>query len=190
LKLKIARLISRVGHPITLLFAFLLYFLFSIHTPEKATWTLLIIFSLGILPMVCWNFIRTRKGLYSNFDVSLRNQRPSMYGFILLLAAIVLIALWWSNQPEKVLIGSLLLIQLLVLAFLVNFKIKISLHVAIAVFIGFGLWQLNNTLALVIWGSCPLIAWSRHYLGRHLPLELFCGFFLGLICGIEVLLFT
>lgn len=189
MKLKIACLISRVAHPIILLLAYLFYFLFSVHNTEKAIWTLVIIISLGVLPLVFWNLIRTRKGLYSNFDVSIRNQRSSMYRFILLLAVMVVIALWYSNQPENVLIGSLLLIQLLIAAFLLNFKTKVSLHLAIAIFIGFGLWEINKSFALIIWGSCPLIAWSRWYLGRHLPVELFWGFVLGLICGIEALYF-
>ena len=187
MKLKIARLISRVGHPIVLLVAYLFSFLFSVHNPEKATWTLTIIILLGVLPLILWNLIRTRKGLYSNFDVSIRNQRSSMYLFILLLAVVVVIALWYSNQPENILIGSLVLIQLLLIAFLLNFKTKVSLHIAIAVFIGFGLWEINKSFALIIWGSCPFIAWSRWYLGRHLPMELFWGFVLGLICGIEIL---
>jgi hypothetical protein len=190
LKLQIAQLISRLGHPIILLLVYLFYFLFSVHPPEKATWTLLIIICLGVLPLILWNLIRTRKGLYSNFDVSVRNQRFSMYSFILLLAATVVFALWYSNQPDDVITGSLLLVQLLILAFLLNFKLKVSLHTAIAVFIGFGLWKLNNTYAIITWGSCPFIAWSRWYLQRHLPIELFWGFVLGLLCGLQVVYFT
>jgi len=189
LKQKIARLISKVGHPIVLVLAYLVYFLFSIHNPEKATWTLLIIILLGILPLVAWNLIRTRKGLYSNFDVSIRSQRSSMYLFILLLAVVVLLVLWISDQPKSLLIGSLILIQLLLFAFVLNFKNKVSLHIAIAIFTGFGLWEINQTFAIVIWGSSPFIAWSRWYLGRHQPIELFWGFLLGCICGVEILLF-
>jgi hypothetical protein len=112
-----------------------------------------------------------------------------MYRFILLLAVVVVIALWYSNQPDNVLIGSLLLIELLIAAFLLNFKTKVSLHLAIAIFIGFALWEINKSFALATWVSCPFIAWSRWYLGRHLPVELFWGFVLGLICGIEILYF-
>ena len=186
---KIARLISRIGHPISLLLTFLVYFLFSIHTPLKAFWTLIIILSLGILPLIAWNLYHSRKGLYSNFDVSIRTQRSSMYRFILLLAVIVLAALWFSNQPSNVIIGSLVLIQLLLLAFFINYKTKISLHVAIAVYTGFGLWEINREFSMVIWAVTPLIAWSRWYLGRHLAIELFLGFVLGCLCGIEILYF-
>ncbi len=189
MKQNIARIISRIGHPICLLLTFLVYFLFSIHNSAKAIWTLIIIVSLGILPLIAWNLYRTRKGLYSNFDVSIRSQRSSMYRFILLLAVIVLAALWFSKQPSNVLIGSLILIQLLLLAFFLNYKTKISLHVAIAVYTGFGLWGINKEFSMVIWALTPLIAWSRWYLGRHLAIELFWGFVLGCICGVEVLYF-
>ncbi|EPR65076.1 phosphatase PAP2 family protein [Cyclobacterium qasimii] len=189
MKQKIALIISKVGHPICLLLTFLVYFLFSIHDPAKAFWTLTIIISLGILPLIGWNLYRTRKGLYSNFDVSIRSQRSSMYRFILVLAVIVLAALWFSNQPSSVIIGSLILIQLLLLAFFLNYKIKISLHVAIAVFTGFGLWEINKEFSMIIWAFTPLIGWSRWYLGRHFPIELFWGFVLGIICGLEIIYF-
>jgi membrane-associated phospholipid phosphatase len=112
-----------------------------------------------------------------------------MYRFILLLAVIVLTALWFSNQPSNVIIGSLVLIQLLLLAFFINCKTKISLHVAIAVYTGFGLWEINREFSMVIWAVTPLIAWSRWYLGRHLAIELFLGLVLGCLCGIEILYF-
>tara|TARA_R110001592_G_scaffold363383_1_gene686752 strand:+ start:106291 stop:106797 length:507 start_codon:yes stop_codon:yes gene_type:complete len=167
----------------------LIYFFFSIQDPAKAFWTLTTIVSLGILPLIGWNLYRTRKGLYSNFDVSIRSQRSSMYLFILILSGLVLLVLWMSDQPASVLIGCLILIQLLLFAFILNFKTKVSLHIAIAIYTGFALWEINQTFAIIIWGSSPLIGWSRWYLGRHLPVELFWGFLLGSICGLEILYF-
>ncbi|AEL26504.1 hypothetical protein [Cyclobacterium marinum] len=189
MKNKIARIISQVGHPLLLILAFLIYFLFSIHNPEKAILTFLIILFLGILPLVFWNLIRTKKGLYSNFDVSIRSQRNSMYLFVLTSAFFVLLALWANGQPDAVLIGSAILIQLLCLAFVINFKSKVSLHVAITIFTAFGFWEINPWIAIGLWISSPLIAWSRWQLRRHEPMELIWGLLLGLICGIEILTF-
>ncbi|WP_339904718.1 hypothetical protein [uncultured Cyclobacterium sp.] len=189
MKNKIARIISQVGHPILLILAFLIYFLFTIHSPEKAILTLLIVLFLGILPLIFWNLVRTKKGLYSNFDVSIRSQRNSMYLFIIILAFLVLLALWANGQPDAVIIGSAILIQLVCLAFLINFKSKVSLHVAITIFTAFGFWEINPWIAIGLWVGSPFIAWSRWQLKRHQPEELIWGLLLGLVCGIEILLF-
>lgn len=189
MKRKIARIVSQVGHPIVLILAFLTYFLFSIHSAEKAFQTILIILLLGILPLILWNLTRTKKGLYSNFDVSIRSQRYSMYLFIMSLAILVLLALWANGQPNSVLIGSVILIQLLLFAFFINFKSKISLHVTLTIFTAFGFWEINPWIAIGLWLISPIIAWSRWYLQRHQPLELFYGLLLGMLCGIEIILF-
>jgi hypothetical protein len=189
LKNKIAQIISQVGHPILLILAFLIYFLFTIHSAGKAILTLIIVLFLGVLPLIFWNLIRTKKGLYSNFDVSIRSQRKSMYLLILILALLVLFALWVNGQPDAVLIGSAILIQLLCFAFVINFKSKVSLHVAISIFTAFGFWDINSWVAICLWISSPIIAWSRWYLKRHQLVELIWGLLLGLICGIEILLF-
>lgn len=132
----------------------------------------------------------THNGRYSNFDVSIQSQRFSLYLWILFLAAITILFLWASDLPGEVLTGALVLLQLLLLAFLLNFQIKISLHLAIATYISFAISTLNMTLAVLLFITLPLIAWSRWRLGRHLPAELIWGAFLGLICGIQLLFLT
>ncbi|MEX2565352.1 MAG: phosphatase PAP2 family protein [Cyclobacteriaceae bacterium] len=187
---KLARFISRVGHPVFLLAAFLSYTLFSIHQLEKAILTVFGVILIGILPLVVWNFVHTKRGVYSNFDVSIRRERYSMYGFIAVLSLLVMVFLLLTDQPFNVLLGCLLIIELVMLAFLINFRLKISLHVAMSIYVAFGLLSMNRPLAWLLLVAVPLIAWSRWQLGRHRVSELVGGVLLGLFCGMQLLYFN
>jgi membrane-associated phospholipid phosphatase len=106
---------------------------------------------------------------------------------MLFLGIVVFGFLWLSNQPGPVLTGGLVLIQLLMISFLLNFRIKVSLHLAIAAYISIALCPINFPMGIGLFVLLPLIAWSRWYLGRHGILELVLGALLGLICGFEFL---
>ncbi|WP_162418892.1 hypothetical protein [Cyclobacterium roseum] len=190
MRYRLALYISRIAHPISLLVAFLGYTLFSILEPVKATWTLTGILFLGIFPLIIWNAYHTRKGHYSNFDVSIRRQRYSLYRWMLFLATVITLFLWASKLPEEVLTGGMILLQLIFLGFLLNFRIKVSLHLAIAAYISVAISPLNLVLAIFLFSILPLIAWSRWQLGRHRSGELIWGAFLGLICGFQFLFLT
>lgn len=190
MRYRLALFISRIAHPISLLVAFLIYTLFSILEPAKATWTVAGILFLGILPLIFWNEYHTRKGRYSNFDVSIRRQRYSLYLWILFLSGMVILFLWANDLPNEVLTGGLILVQLLLLSFLFNFRIKVSLHLAIAGYVAVAISPISFGLGVLLFTTLPLIAWSRWQLGRHQFAELIWGTSLGLICGFQLLLLT
>ncbi|MDN3688144.1 hypothetical protein [Cyclobacterium jeungdonense] len=190
MRYRLALYISRIAHPINLLVAFVIYTLFSILEPAKATWTVVGILLLGILPLIIWNRYHTQKGRYSNFDVSIRRQRYSLYPWILFLGGLVILFLWVNELPNEVLTGGLILIQLLLLSFLLNFRIKVSLHLAIAGYVALAISPISFGLGVLLFVTLPLIAWSRWQLGRHRSAELVWGASLGLICGVQLLLLT
>ena len=187
MKNRLALRISQIAHPISLLVGFLAYSLFFILEPIKAGWTLAGTLLLGILPLIFWNEYHRRTGRYTNFDVSLRKQRYSLYLWMLFLGTVVFGFLWLSDQPRSVLSGGLVLLQLLLVSFLLNFRIKISLHLAIAAYISIALFPINFALGGALIVFLPLIAWSRWQLDRHRVIELVVGAILGLICGFQLL---
>lgn len=189
-KQRFAIIISRVGHPINLLTAFLVFTVFSIHEVKMAYFTVGGVVLLGVFPLVVWNWTKTRKGTYTNFDVSVREDRYSMFGFIFFLSLLVILFLVWTGQPSEIITGTLVTVEMVFLAFLINFRLKISLHTAISLFIGFGFLPLSLPLAIGSFSSVPLIAWSRWLMGRHQVSELIGGAILGMFCGIQLLYLT
>ncbi|MBD3627075.1 hypothetical protein [Cyclobacterium sp.] len=190
MKNHLALIISRIAHPISLILVFMAYTFFSIHSLWKATWTLTVITAIGIIPLVIWNQSRTKKGIYTNFDVSVRKDRYSMFTLLTVLTLLVILFIWTSNQPWPVFAGSLVLLLLVVTSFVLNFWLKVSLHMAVAFYVSLGLWQIHPLPALLLLMAIPFIAWSRIQLERHKTNELLIGGMVGLLCGVLLLWVT
>ncbi|MFO7823406.1 MAG: hypothetical protein R6V72_05665 [Cyclobacterium sp.] len=190
MKNRLALIISRLAHPISLILIFMAYTFFILHEPWKATWTLTAIIVIGILPLVIWNQSRTKKGIYTNFDVSVRKDRYSMFALILALTLLVILFIIFSDQPWPVLAGSLVLLLLVVVSFVLNFWLKVSLHMAVAGYVALGFWQIHYLPAILLFMAIPFIAWSRKQLGRHQNDELIIGGLIGLASGILLLMIS
>lgn len=190
MKQQIALAISRLAHPLILISLFIIYSTFSILNPQTAAWTSLAILGIAVVPLIGWNVWKTRKGEYSNFDVSIREQRFSMFGIIFTLSFLLIGFLYFSGQPSVLLIGCLLLIEALLIVFLLNFWIKASLHMTVSTFIGCGLLPLNPILAAILFSIVPLIGWARITQKRHQWEEILAGLAIGLFTGIQLLYWT
>nr|MBI1231115.1 hypothetical protein [Cytophagales bacterium] len=187
---KIALGISRIAHPLLLLSLFVFYSTFSILDVETAVWTALTIIAIAVIPLIGWNSWKTHRGAYSNFDVSIREQRFSMFGFIFLLSCLLIGFLYLSGQPSALLVGTLLLIEGLLLVFFLNFWIKASLHITVAAYICFGLLPLNPHFAAALAAMIPLIGWARVTQKRHTVPEVVWGLGIGVFTGIQLLYWT
>lgn len=190
MKQQIALAVSRLAHPLILISLFIIYSTFSIQDPKKAVWTSLGILGIAIIPLIGWNVWKTHKGAYSNFDVSIREQRFSMFGIIFSLSFLLVAFLYFSGQPSILLIGCLLLIEALLLVFILNFWIKASLHMTVSTFIGCGLLPLNPVLAGILFAIIPFIGWARITQKRHRWEEVLAGFAIGLFTGVQLLYWT
>ena len=190
MKQQVALAISRLAHPLMLISLFIIYSTFSIHEPQTAAWTSVAILGIAVIPLIGWNSWKTHKGVYSNFDVSIREQRFSMFGIIFTLSFLLIGFLYFSGQPSVLLIGCLLLIEALLLVFLLNFWIKASLHMTVSTFIACGLLPLNLVLAGILFAVIPLIGWARITQKRHSREEVLAGLAIGLFTGVQLLYWT
>jgi hypothetical protein len=190
MKQKIALTISRILHPMVLMPLFIAYVVFSLFPGEQAIITTASIIGIGILPLALWNIYRTHTGKYSNFDVSVREQRFSMFVVVFLLSLILMGYLWISGQPDILLIGCGLVMGLIFTSFVLNFWLKISLHTAILTYISIGLWPMDYGLGISLAAGVPLVAWARVVQARHSLFEVGIGFLNGIIFGICLLLLT
>lgn len=188
-KLHIAKLISIIGHPLLVGSLYVIFISFYDLERQTAIFISVAILSVVTFPILIHNYIKTKKGTYSNFDVSDQKQRRGFYPFSILLFLVCLIIFSLLNFPKVVIVTTASFLVMLVFMALVNLKIKASLHLAIAIFIVPKLFEISLFLGLafLIIGFC--IGWSRVTLGRHSIQEVSLGSIIGFLFGLLSLYF-
>jgi membrane-associated phospholipid phosphatase len=178
----IARGLSTLGHPLLTMSLFALFLALRSHDLSTAAASILI--CAVTVPAAAWTYRKRRQGVYSNFDVSERGQRPSMYAVLIGLMAAASGAMWTAGLPYRFVIGSLCALLLLVLSFCMNFVLKASLHTAFSFYLAVLLWSIGSAAGLTMLALAVLVAWSRVELRRHTVMEVLAGSMLGLVCAL------
>ncbi|WP_209330354.1 hypothetical protein [Lunatimonas salinarum] len=186
----LALFLSRLAHPLVILTLFVFYSNLRLQEFDAALYTISGMLGITIIPLIVWNWIKWKQGVYANFDVSIREQRFSMFGVIFLLAAILVAFLHLSDQPKEIFLGSLLLIQAILLTFLLNFRLKSSLHLAVCSYLAMAMLPLHVPMALGLIALAPWLAWARVSLGRHHWSEVIAGSLVGTGSGVQLLYLT
>ena len=187
---KIAQFISILGHPFVTLPAFLLYVLFAYEELYKAIWTSGIVIGGMFIPMAVKTYRGTKRGDYTNLDVSNQMQRQKWYRTAVLLLILVIALLYFTDQSRSMRFNTVYAFLLLVTAQLVNVYIKSSMHVAYNVFLAFLILPIHSELAILFGFFVLAIAWSRLELKRHTMKEVISGTIIGLVLGITSFLTT
>lgn len=129
-----------------------------------------------------------RRGVFSDIDVSKREQRPAFYIFALYVSFLFLGSLLLLNGPPVLfLAGCGVLLSIGVIS-LVNLKIKASVHVATVTALIFIVSILYGDLYLLFLFTIPLIIWSRVVIKRHTLSEALIGGAIGLMLTLSVYL--
>lgn len=181
---KIARFISLLGHPFLTIPLYTILISFSAYESKKAFFIAATIIGIFFIPLSIWNFVRTRKGDYSNFDVSDQRQRTSMYLFALPLLAVVQLVFFLTSQAKSLQLCILFSLILLVISYLVNFKVKCSGHMSMTIFLAFIVFPGNTVAAWILLGLAVIIGWSRIILKRHTLTEVITGMIIGTVVGL------
>ncbi len=175
----LAQTISFITNPIFILFPvpFLLIYRFGYSHIYAIKWTLfsfIFLFLAGIFVIY-----EVKHKVFSDMDVSKREQRPLLFTVIALITVIYMVSLFIFQAPAILFISVWGGMVGILMASLVNMRIKASLHVAslTAVLITIvRLYALPYVLFLLI----PIVAWSRIRIKRHSKQEITVGFFLGI----------
>lgn len=121
------------------------------------------------------------RGIFSDYDVSKREERPKMFFILLTISvAYLLAASFFKGVFFPISLIAFGVCVAVVAFMIVNYRIKASGHVAVAcafvitITVLFGLSALLATLWIV-----PLITWSRVFLRRHTAHEVITGGLLG-----------
>lgn len=188
MKQKIAKYISIIGHPLVTISTFVLIVMFSFEEFHKALLISVLIVGCVIIPNIIRNYIKTKNGEYTNFDVSVRRQRNSMYLFAISLLVIITIVLFNTRQSKNLCLGVLFVLILLIISYIVNFFIKCSGHVSLTIYLSFLIIPMNLIIGIIVLLFSGLIGWSRVELRRHTIKEIFTGAIIGLVIGLIMLI--
>lgn len=120
-------------------------------------------------------------GVFSNFNVSKREQRPLLFSFVAFTIFCYLLALFILNGPKILFLTVFAVIFGLIVFAIVNRRIKASLHLgtATAVFLFIGIAYKGYFFLLLL--LIPLLAWSRIKMKEHTPKETIIGSILGIV---------
>ena len=181
---KIATYISTLGHPLLTIPLFILIVLFGNEDSSRAAPISFLIIGCVFIPVTIRLYIKSRNGSYTNFDVSDKIQRRSLYLFVVPLLLIVTIILFATNQSRNLCLGVLFALLLLILSQAINYFVKSSLHVSLNIYLSALIFTVNFKAGVAALLFTALISWSRVKLGRHSVKEVLFGLLIGTIIGL------
>jgi len=184
MKQKIARIISIVGHPLLTIPLYVLFVMVGYEDIKRAALNSFLIIGCIFIPLALWLFVKSRNGTYTNFDVSDRKQRKSVFVFIIPILCVVTYILYKTGQSSHLWQSMFFALLLVVILQLVNFNIKSSMHVALNIYLAFLVMTVNYKIGIVILLLTGLIGWSRIVLGRHSIKEVVFGAVIGFTVSI------
>ena len=179
-----ARWVSWIGHPLVFI-SLSIAIIIVLRAANRTGLTLLLTLLVTvILPMALLLFWGTRSGRWSDPDVSIRAERAQFYPWAIPISGAAVIALWLLRAPAFAMRGALVTLLLLIIAALINFGIKLSLHALFAFYSAVILFAVNPVAGTIAFILASLVFWSRLYLRRHDLLEMLVGTSLGLAGGV------
>ena len=184
MKKKIAQLVSVAGHPLLTIPLYAAFVLFTFQDVKTAFFNSALIIGCIFIPLILRLYLKTRNGSYTNFDVSDRKQRKSMFFFIIPLLSIVTAVVFITGQSVNLCLSLLFALVLVVISQLVNLHIKSSMHVSFHLYLSFLVMSLNYRVGIIVLLISIPIAWSRMALGMHTLKEVVSGGVIGLTVGL------
>ena len=179
---RISKIISNIFNPIVSLLVFYIYHSFSRHTAAEAFKSMLTLLVMVIIPVIYWILHNVRKGRYTNRDVSNRQQRKSLYYFI--ISTLIVYEIFLYLYGKKADLNVLFLILLLIIMHFSNYFIKSSMHTALNLFVAALFYPDNHIIASIWLCLTVLVGISRLILKRHSVAEVFSGAAIGIVVSI------
>lgn len=180
----LARFLSFIFNPLILLLTvpFLLLLRLDYSLNYALTWTAYTLFFLLALTL----FIRegVKKGVFTNMDVSKREQRPLLFKVSILLAVLYLGGIYYLNGPQILMIITIGVMIGVVLLSIINTRLKASMHVATISALIFVAAVIFSGYYLLLLFLIPLVAWARLKINRHTLPETVVGGLLGVLLSL------
>lgn len=184
---KAANFISIIGHPLLTFPLFIVIVMFCFKGFSEAALVSSLIVGGVFIPVILWVYIKSKNGSYTNFDVSDRNQRKSLFLFVIPLLIVVTVVLFATNQSENICISVLFALILTVISQSINYFVKSSLHVSLNIYLAALIFTVNFEVGIVVLLFTGLLSWSRIKLGRHTLKEVLFELSIGTIMSFLML---
>ena len=172
-----ARALSVAGHP------FLLIPLTIAVTTRSVRWGVVIALT-TIVPLLAITARNVRRGAWSDFDVSRRDQRIGLYVAAIPLLLVGAAVFYLLGASPRLLRGFVAAAAMFAAGVAANRFLKISLHMMCAAFCAVLVaWQFPQSAPFVVLFALA-IAWSRWRLERHSIAEIVSGIAIGAAAGV------
>ena len=184
----LAYVISQVGSPPVLGAAAMALIASTLSIPRAWTWAGVYVF-LAILTPLLYLVWLVRRGLITDLDVQLREQRMGPLLFSIACAGLAWLVMALGGAPLQMTVVTGVLWLQMVILFGITLRWKISMHSAAAAGVATLIWSLAGTMLPLLIGV-PIIAWSRVRLHRHTVAQTIAGAVLGLTTFLTALSLT
>lgn len=170
---RIAKLISAILNPSVIIIVM------SFALTLSLQWAILTFTIVLIQAIAIW--ILVKKKVFSDFDVSIKKQRPILHLMSLTSALIYLTIIYFLHAPIILIAQTLIVISVFIALFLVNKFTKASGHIAVLSAAIVMLVAIYGWLYLLGFILVGVLAWSRLRLKRHSFKEVIVGAIIGII---------
>ena len=134
----LARIVSIAGHPVVVLPGAIWAGVWGVAPPNVVRQAVLSAALVGAAVMA-YSVVQVRRGRWSHVDASVREERQQLNLFLAVLLVLVSAVLWATGRPWGVVAGVGSAALVVAVAHATRRWLKISLHVAFAVFAAAGL---------------------------------------------------
>jgi hypothetical protein len=134
-----------------------------------------------VLPMNLVTYLGVRKGRFDDFDVSTRSQRSPLLILLIIIMLIASGAIYLPGLDRVLFLNCLINTFLFLIVYLINFRLKVSLHFTLNIFFCSILDQIHPISAIALASILPVVAFSRVLLKRHTVSEVAVGTAIGML---------
>jgi membrane-associated phospholipid phosphatase len=179
---RFASLVSAVIHPLVfpLVTVVVLSYAYTHSIADTFVYSVVAV-ALTALPVALVVFVQVKRGKWTDFDVSVRRQRYTLYPFTLACLGVLVYVYYRLQAPREAVVSVLSLVAANLVNALINLKWKISAHATTAAACASLLWQLtpNHTWGPPAAAGAALVGWSRVELRRHTAGQVLAGWLVG-----------
>lgn len=174
---RFAEFVSNAFHPfaVSVVTLILVIYLDGSTWWDAIKWTA-VGFGIVILPLTLFLAVNVRRGHYSDWSISIREQRHTIY-FLAGVCFVVLIQVFiWGGAPAIALACLYAALVTVVVSAMINrFATKISLHSVSMAGCTAALSWVSLPLGIVFAVATLLVSWSRIYLNQHTFAQILIG---------------
>lgn len=174
---QLARLLSNVFHPflVSLITLILVIYLDGTTLLDAIKWAV-IGFGIVILPLTIYLIVNVRHGRYSDWSISIREQRSTIYILAGVCFVILVLTFIWAGAPAIALACLYAALPTVAIAAVINRLVtKISLHAVAVAGCAAALFWVSPPLGLLLALAGIAVSWARMRLKHHTLAQILLG---------------